>query len=519
MNPPGRFLMIDPIRNVWNEIGDEKACDKTTHALRETTTAMGGVEKSISTFTPDVEMVVEMDTGKTTTMATVAVTAVVNNGSDADGDEGCGTAEPGEDQKEGVERTAGTTTTFILDTEKQKSDTTTGMAMTTGMPTSMMAATSTTKSFTPIIMLLQQQVRAAKKHKMAQSTNMPKPTKKLKVAYPTTKETGQELINSECSRAVSFDQLPKSNWGTSKSKDALFIREKLHPSRIMVGNMEEKTALNGRAARARNRQMIKNSSEQGNATKFIDRLAGRDREHQLRFDKSQIHGCGVYAENQINCGDLIIEYIGEIIRNAVADKREKEYEKANLNDYFFRIDANTVCDATRSGNVARYINASCSPNCYAKIIAVDNNKRIVIYAKRDIQPGEELCYDYKFSPEYDPLKRIPCNCGSKVCRRFLNWDKKFDNTAETRTMPASVATDDITRMGMRAASKTRLMLKTKNVRVTRSGGRQETKKEKGASTATSKIEITIDSSSDERDNGDNTSLRVEDDKKAIEEEM
>ncbi len=192
MNPPGRFLMIDPIRNVWNEIGEEKACDKTSQALRETTTAMGGVEKSISTFTPDVEMVVEMDTGKTTTMATVAVTVDVNNGSKADGDEGCSTAGLGADQKEGVERTAGTTTTFILDTEKKESDTTTGMPMTTGMPTSMMAETSTTKSFTPIM-------------------------KKLKVAYPTTKETGQELINAECSRAVSFDQLPKSNWGSSKS--------------------------------------------------------------------------------------------------------------------------------------------------------------------------------------------------------------------------------------------------------------------------------------------------------------
>jgi histone-lysine N-methyltransferase SETD1 len=92
--------------------------------------------------------------------------------------------------------------------------------------------------------------------------------------------------------------------------------------------------------------MIKTSSEQGNATKFIDRLAGRDSKQKLRLKQSQIHGCGVYAENQINCGDLIIEYIGEIIGNTVADKREKEYEKANLSDYFFRMDANTVCDYT-----------------------------------------------------------------------------------------------------------------------------------------------------------------------------
>jgi SET domain len=87
----------------------------------------------------------------------------------------------------------------------------------------------------------------------------------------------------------------------------------------------------------------------------------------------------------------------------------------------FRIDSEVVCDATKQGNVARFINASCDPNCYTKIIPVDGNKRIVIYAKRDISLGEELCYDYKFPLEYDEEKRIPCHCGVKDCRGFMNW--------------------------------------------------------------------------------------------------
>ena len=119
-------------------------------------------------------------------------------------------------------------------------------------------------------------------------------------------------------------------------------------------------------------------------------------------------------------GDMIIEYRGEIIGNAVADKREQEYEKAKMDDYMFRIDSVTVCDATMLGNVARYINASCSPNCFTQIITAGENKRIVIYAKRDIHRGEELCYDYKFSYEDDQSKRIPCNCGSPMCRGFMN---------------------------------------------------------------------------------------------------
>ncbi len=273
----------------------------------------------------------------------------------------------------------------------------------------------------------QQEVKPGKirkRHKRALSATITKPTKKLKVtlvAELTADEKGEKLINAECSRAVSFDQLPKSNWGSSKSKHASFLREKHHPRTIRIGKIEEKTALSGRAARASQRRMIKILSMLGDASKSVDRLAGRDREHQLRFDKSKVHGWGVYAEEQINGGDLIIEYRGEIIGNAVADKREKEYEKAKLDDYMFRIDAYTVCDATLLGNVARYINASCSPNCYTQIITAGENKRIVIYAKKDIQRGEELCYDYKFSLEYDPLKRIPCHCGSTDCRGFMNW--------------------------------------------------------------------------------------------------
>ena len=60
------------------------------------------------------------------------------------------------------------------------------------------------------------------------------------------------------------------------------------------------------------------------------------------------------------------------------------------------------------GNFARFINHSCTPNCYAKILPVSRDKRIVIYSKRTIQKGEEITYDYKFPIEDD---KIPCLCG------------------------------------------------------------------------------------------------------------
>jgi histone-lysine N-methyltransferase SETD1 len=130
----------------------------------------------------------------------------------------------------------------------------------------------------------------------------------------------------------------------------------------------------------------------------------------------------VFADEDIAGDEMIIEYRGELIGNSIAEKWEKEYEEAKIgSDYMFRVDALNVCDATKQGNVARFINASCGPNCYTKIITLDGNKRIVIYAKRNIRAGEELCYDYKFPLEYDEAKRIPCHCGAKECRGFMNW--------------------------------------------------------------------------------------------------
>lgn len=173
--------------------------------------------------------------------------------------------------------------------------------------------------------------------------------KKAKTGAPSDEEDEEDeaVMKSGCSRAVPFDILKKSRWGNSKRKHVSneeanqpFFRETCRPRAIKVGKMEEKTALTGRAARASQRRMVKSLAALGGMKK-VDRLAGRDRVQLLRFDKSKIHGWGVFAEEKINAGDMIIEYRGELIGNAVADKRELEYEREKLDDYMFRIDAYT----------------------------------------------------------------------------------------------------------------------------------------------------------------------------------
>ncbi|CAZ85029.1 unnamed protein product [Tuber melanosporum] len=147
----------------------------------------------------------------------------------------------------------------------------------------------------------------------------------------------------------------------------------------------------------------------------------KKRKKPVKFARSAIHNWGLYAMENISAGDMIIEYVGEIIRQQVADMREKKYLKSGIgSSYLFRIDDTTVIDATKAGGIARFINHSCTPNCTAKIIKVEGSKRIVIYALRDIRENEELTYDYKFERELESEERIPCLCGSSGCKGFLN---------------------------------------------------------------------------------------------------
>jgi histone-lysine N-methyltransferase SETD1 len=183
------------------------------------------------------------------------------------------------------------------------------------------------------------------------------------------------------------------------------------------------------------KQVLATANGEGEAIRF-NQL--KKRKKPVKFARSAIHNWGLYAMENIAVNDMIIEYVGEKVRQQVADMRERQYLKSGIgSSYLFRIDENTVIDATKRGGIARFINHSCDPNCTAKIIKVEGTKRIVIYALRDIGQSkyppqcqstyhtdspqdEELTYDYKFEREMGSDDRIPCLCGTAKCKGFLN---------------------------------------------------------------------------------------------------
>jgi uncharacterized protein len=125
--------------------------------------------------------------------------------------------------------------------------------------------------------------------------------------------------------------------------------------------------------------------------------------------RSGISGWGVYAAQPIQEDRRIIEYKGALVSQAEAWRRELRY-LPRKRIWIFTINERWARDAAVGGNIARYINHACHPNCYIDIVG----HTIWILASRRIAKGEELTYDYNT----EGVAGIPCRCRPR-CRRML----------------------------------------------------------------------------------------------------
>ena len=130
---------------------------------------------------------------------------------------------------------------------------------------------------------------------------------------------------------------------------------------------------------------------------------------QLTRRRSKLHGFGVFAAEPINKNTRIVDYAGELIRNSRSGAREARYLKQGC-IWVYRVNRTWSRDAAVGGNIARFINHSCHPNCYVHIIG----HTIWIRAARNIRKGEELTYDYMTDGE----GQIRCRC-TPDCQRLL----------------------------------------------------------------------------------------------------
>lgn len=124
---------------------------------------------------------------------------------------------------------------------------------------------------------------------------------------------------------------------------------------------------------------------------------------KIERKKSKLHGYGVFAVQSINKNKRIIDYAGELITNRQSEAREDRYLAKGC-IWVFRVNRNWSRDAAVGGNVARFINHSCKPNCWIDVDA--KTRTIWVRASKPIRKGQELTYDYNTEGD----KVIPCRC-------------------------------------------------------------------------------------------------------------
>jgi SET domain-containing protein len=152
---------------------------------------------------------------------------------------------------------------------------------------------------------------------------------------------------------------------------------------------------------------------------------------RIEARRSPIHGNGVFARTAIKAGELVIEYKGDVITHGQADRKYGDGGETG-HTFLFTLNEKYIVDGNSHGNVARWINFSCDPNCHAMIEEAEGRDRrkdrVLIEALRDIAPGEELTYDYGITLDVRHTARMKqiwaCRCGSPVCTGTMLKPKK-----------------------------------------------------------------------------------------------
>ena len=156
----------------------------------------------------------------------------------------------------------------------------------------------------------------------------------------------------------------------------LTMREKKMHSLVSIGTASQRAAMlqrlkvveESRATRVEQRR-YRGTTEEWQNVELLKYNQLKFRRKKLKFGRSPIHGWGLFTMEPIPANEMVVEYVGELIRPITADHREVRYTEQGIgSSYLFRLGDSGIIDATRAGAVGRFMNHSCNPNCTAKIV-------------------------------------------------------------------------------------------------------------------------------------------------------
>lgn len=153
-------------------------------------------------------------------------------------------------------------------------------------------------------------------------------------------------------------------------------------------------------------------------------------------------GFGLRAESDLHANDFIFEYIGEVINEAHFRRRMIQYDEEGIKHfYFMSLSKGEFVDATKKGNLGRFCNHSCNPNCYVDKWVVGDKLRMGIFAERNIKAGEELVFNYNVD-RYgaDPQ---PCYCAEPNCTGYIGGKTQTERATKlSNTTIEALGIDD-----------------------------------------------------------------------------
>ncbi|KAL8125336.1 histone-lysine N-methyltransferase ASHH2-like [Apium graveolens] len=143
---------------------------------------------------------------------------------------------------------------------------------------------------------------------------------------------------------------------------------------------------------------------------------------KLKCFRSGKKGYGLQLLEDIQEGQFLIEYVGEVLDMHAYEDRQKEYAlDGHKHFYFMTLNGSEVIDACAKGNLGRFINHSCEPNCRTEKWMVNGEVCVGLFALKDIKKGEEVTFDYNYVRVFGAAAK-KCVCGSSLCRGYIGGD-------------------------------------------------------------------------------------------------
>ncbi|KAK1407678.1 hypothetical protein QVD17_39300 [Tagetes erecta] len=240
-----------------------------------------------------------------------------------------------------------------------------------------------------------------------------------------------QLNSSQLTRKQPTDP-PQSSWKLIKTNMFLHRNRKNQPiDEVMVCHC--KPPVDGRLGcrdeclnRMLNIECVKGTCPCG---EFCSNQQFQKRKYsKLKCFPSGKKGYGLQLQEDIPKGRFLIEYVGEVLDMPAYEARQKEYaSKGHRHFYFMTLNGGEVIDACAKGNLGRFINHSCEPNCRTEKWMVNGEVCIGLFAIRDIKKGEELTFDYNYVRVFGAAAK-KCVCGSSRCRGVIGGDPLSDET-------------------------------------------------------------------------------------------